>query len=419
MHSEFPFSHDLVKEIRREIGSPVFLYSQQQLKSAAQEVLNFPNAFGLTARYAMKANPTGAIVQLFADLGLHFDASSGFEVRRLLRLGIPGERISLSTQELPADFGELLDAGISINACSPSQLQRIGRARPGQPVGIRFNPGAGSGGTRKTNTGGPESSFGIWHEKLEEVIKITEEYHLEVFRIHTHIGSGSDPQKWMEISRSTLELAKPFPQVHTVNLGGGYKVARREGETTTNLQRVGEPMAEVFREFAQETGRQLRLEVEPGTFLVARAGYLLSTVQDVVDTGSSGFHFLKLDTGMTDILRPSLYGAQHPVFLFQETPGTREMDYVVVGHCCESGDLLTPEPGEPEVLGIRPFPEVKIGDMLIIGGAGAYCSSMSALNYNSFPAAPEVLVEDADSYRLIRKRQPLEQVWENEVVAES
>lgn len=418
MQTDFPFSHDLLKKIRQETGSPVFLYSEDQLRSAAQAVLSFPNAFGLTARYAMKANPTAAIVQLFADMGLHFDASSGFEVRRLLRLGIPGERISLSTQELPSDFEDLLEAGISINACSPSQLQRIGQARPGQRVGLRFNPGAGSGGTPKTNTGGPESSFGIWHEKLGEVLKITEEYHLEVFRIHTHIGSGSDPQKWMEISRSTLELVKPFAQVQTVNLGGGYKVARVPGEITTDLQIVGEPMTEVFREFARETGRELRLEIEPGTFLVARAGYLLSTVQDVVDTGPGGFHFLKLDTGMTDILRPSLYGAQHPFYLYQETRGSEEKDYVVVGHCCESGDLLTPESGEPEVLATRKFPEVKIGDILLIGGVGAYCSSMSALNYNSFPAAPEVLIENADSYKLIRRRQRLEQVWENEVVIE-
>lgn len=418
MQSTTPFSHDLLKRIRAVHGSPVFVYAREQLESAARAVLNFPNAFGLTARYAMKANPTAAIIQLFSDMGLHFDASSGFEVRRLLRLGIPGEHISLSTQELPEDFEALLDAGISINACSPSQLRRIGAARPGQRIGIRFNPGAGSGGNRKTNTGGPESSFGIWHEKLPEVLEITQTHSLEVFRIHTHIGSGSDPKKWMDISRSTLELVKPFPEVTTVNLGGGYKVSRVEGETTTDLQVVGRPMVEVFESFARETGRALRLEVEPGTFLVARAGYLLSTVQDVVDTGASGFRFLKLDTGMTDILRPSLYGAQHPFSLFQDTPGRDSLNYVLVGHCCESGDLLTPEPGEPEVLGTRTFPEVAIGDLMLIGGVGAYCSSMSTLNYNSFPGAPEVLVDNEDSFRLIRKRQRLEQIWENEVVLE-
>lgn len=409
-----PFEFSFLQTLREAYGTPLFVYDRNRLESAAREVLAFPHAYGLTARYAVKANPTAAIIRLFSDMGLHFDASSGFEVRRLLHAGVPGERISLSTQELPGDFKELLQAGISINACSLSQLARIGEAAPGTAIGVRFNPGAGSGGTRKTNTGGPESSFGIWHEHLPVVKRLTEIHDLRVFRIHTHIGSGSDPEKWVEISRSSLELARAFPSVETVNLGGGYKVARVPGEVTTDLQVVGAAMETVFRDFARETGRQLRLEVEPGTFLVARAGFLLSMVQDVVDTGSVGFRFLKLDSGMTDILRPSLYGAQHPMWLSQAEPSTAQAEYVVVGHCCESGDLLSPAPGEPEVLSTRAFPEALIGDLLLIGGAGAYCATMATLNYNSFPAAAEVMVGDGE-HRLIRRRQTLEQIWENEV----
>jgi len=102
-------------------------------------------------------------------LGLHFDASSGYEVSRALRAGIPASHISLSSQEFPADFAELYSLGLEFNACSLTQLENFGKLFPGGRCGIRFNPGKGSGGTGKTNVGGPSSSFGIWHEQKSAV----------------------------------------------------------------------------------------------------------------------------------------------------------------------------------------------------------------------------------------------------------
>ena len=204
-------------------------------------------------------------------------------------------------------------------------------------------------------------------------------------------------------------------------MGGGYKVGRVEGEPTTDLQEIGKPVVESFKEFAAENGRELKLEIEPGTYLLAMAGALVSTVQDkVVTTGDSGHTFLKLDSGMTDVLRPSLYGAIHPMTLLPgsgkaEDVGSEVEDVVVVGHCCESGDLMTPKPGEPEDLAERSLRKAEIGDVLVIDGSGAYCSAMSTKNYNSFPEAPEVLVGMDGNVHLIRKRQPLEQIYQNEV----
>ena len=204
-------------------------------------------------------------------------------------------------------------------------------------------------------------------------------------------------------------------------MGGGYKVGRVEGEPTTDLQEIGKPVVESFKEFASENGRELKLEIEPGTYLLAMAGALVSTVQDkVITTGDSGHTFLKLDSGMTDVLRPSLYGAIHPMTLLPgsgkaEDVGSEVEDVVVVGHCCESGDLMTPKPGEPEDLAERSLRKAEIGDVLVIDGSGAYCSAMSTKNYNSFPEAPEVLVGMDGNVHLIRKRQPLEQIYQNEV----
>jgi diaminopimelate decarboxylase len=360
----------------------------------------------------MKAAPNKQVLKLFNAKGLHIDASSGFECIRAMQAGIPASHMSLSTQEFPSDFKELYEKGIEFNACSLSQLESFGKLFPGGKCGVRFNPGTGSGGTGKTNVGGPSSSFGIWYELLPEVQNIVAKYNLNIIRIHTHIGSGSDPSVWQKVSTDSINLCKPFPNVHTLNLGGGYKVGRMPGEVSTDLQNVGAPVVGVFEKFAQETGRKLKLEIEPGTFLVANSAALLTGVQDIVTTGDTGYTFLKFDSGMTDVLRPSLYGAQHPITVFGEPD--KEQDYVVVGHCCESGDLFSCKPGAPEELDTRTLRKAAIGDLAVIDGSGAYCSSMSTKNYNSFPEAPEVLLKANGDVKVIRNKQTLEQMLANE-----
>jgi len=413
-------------------GSPVFAYSLDKLNESADACLAFPNAYGLTVRYAMKASPNSAILKFFSSKGIHIDASSGFEVKRAVDAGIPAENISLSTQELPDNFADLIKMGVKINACSVSQVERIGQAfeGTGQKVGIRVNPGTGSGGFSsstsgfsKTNVGGPASSFGIWYSLLDDgtVPDIVSKYGLTVERIHTHIGSGSDPAIWQQVASKSLSFCKIWDTVETLNLGGGYKVGRVEGEVTTDLQSIGGPVTDAFRQFAEENGRELRLEIEPGTYLVAMSGALVSTIQDKVFTTGEGSHtFLKLDSGMTDVLRPSLYGAIHPMTLFPGTGktddvGTETEDVIVVGHCCESGDLMTPKPGEPEDLAERTLRKAEIGDLLVMDGSGAYCAGMSTKNYNSFPEAPEVMVDFEGKPHIIRHRQPLEEIYKNEV----
>jgi diaminopimelate decarboxylase len=394
-------------------GTPCYVYDQGRLEAQADAMLAFPSAFGLTVRFAMKACPTAAILRLFHRKGLHIDASSGWEVRRAIRAGFEPARISLSTQELPADIAELLALGIEVNACSLHQLERIGAAAPGRAVGLRFNPGRGSGGNGKTNVGGSDSSFGIWHEWAGEAAAIAVRHRLRVTRIHTHIGSGSDPAVWQAVSESSLALVARFPDVVALNLGGGYKVARMDGEKGTDPQVIGLPVRAAFERFAAEHGRRLRLEIEPGTFLVANAGAVLARVVDVVRTDTRTF--VKLDSGMTEILRPSLYGSQHPVAFWPAADRGR-VPTVVVGHCCESGDLVTCAPGESETLAPRDLPVVAPGDLAVIGGAGAYCAAMSAKNYNSFPEAPEVLLGNDGQARLIRRRQTLDQMLANESV---
>eukprot|EP00752_Nemacystus_decipiens_P008534 g7622.t1 len=399
------------------VGTPAYVYDAASLKANAEACLAFPNAYGLTVRYAMKSLPNKAVLQLFHGLGLKFDCSSGWEVKRAIAAGVPPESLCLSSQELPSDAAELLKSGVDINACSLSQLRRIAEEAPGSSVGVRFNPGLGSGGTKSTNVGGPSSSFGIWYEWADEVKDICAAGDLTVSRVHTHIGSGSDPAVWQKVSGMSLDLVRQFPTVTTLNLGGGYKTGRMSGEQSTDLQAIGAPVKGDFEAFKEETGRELKLEIEPGTFLVANAGSLVCTVQDVVSTGGAGYEFIKLDAGMTELLRPSLYGALHPLVVVPakgEASG-ETAEYVVVGHCCESGDLLTPVSGAASEIARRPLGKAEIGDLMVVEGCGAYVAGMSAKNYNSFPEAPEVLLDSAGELHVVRRRQTVEQISENEM----
>lgn len=409
-------SDDDVRAVAARFATPTYLYDETTLRALAREVTAFPAPFGLAARFAVKANPSRAVLRLFAGEGLAFDASTTWEARRVVAAQIEASKVQITSQHLGADFVDVVRAGARVTACSVAQLDAFGGAFPGGEVGVRINPGRGSGGNNRTSVAGPGASFGVWHEHLGEARAVAARHGLRVRWAHHHVGSGGDPAKWAHIAETTLAFVDDFPDVETVNLGGGFKVARVEGETQSDLDVAAREASALLTAFAARTGRKLRLEIEPGTFLVANAGAIVARVVDVVDTGREGHVFVKLDAGMAEILRPSLYGAQHPIW-FVAADGAAlgaPRPLLVVGPCCESGDLLTPAPGNPEALGERTLPVPRIGDFAVVGGAGAYCASMTAKNYNSIPAAPEAMRRADGSFALVRRRQTLADVLREE-----
>lgn len=373
-------------------GNPLFVYSKTQLRSRAQELLELSMPFGLTVRYAVKANPHPEIITLFADLGLHFDASSSYEAQALLQMGIPGSQISLSSQQSAHDLPALLQAGVKYVATSMRQLTHYADAAgPGTTVGLRVNPSLGGAGhNNRTSTGGVSSSFGLWHDYLEEALAFAASKQITINRLHIHVGSGADPAIWGEVMDMALKVVRHMPDVTVLDIGGGYKVSRAPGERETDMRLVANEFSTRLEAFAHETNRKLRIEVEPGTWLVAHAGVLLAQVDDIVNTGSDGYTFLRLNTGMNDIIRPAMYGAQHGIRVI--TNATEEIEYIVVGHNCETGDILTPAPGNPEHIVTRTLHKAEVADLVAIEDAGAYCASFSVKGYNAYPSAAEVLV---------------------------
>ncbi len=409
-------SEDQVRSIAKQYGTPVFVYSQSEIQKKIDEALHFPNAFGLQVRYAMKASPNVNILKMMQAKGVLIDASSEHEVTRAIAAGFAPSSIMLTSQQFPKELESIVKSGVMFNACSLRQLEAYGQSFPGKEVSLRFNPGLGSGHTKKTDVGGVTSSFGIWHEKLMDVQAIVSKYNLKVTKVHTHIGSGSDPEVWKAVAKYTLEYAEAFPDVTVVSLGGGYKVGRMADEKSTDLQKIGEPVKQLFVEFSEKFGRKLVLEIEPGTYLVALCAALITTIDDKIDTGKNGFTFLKLDTGMDANTRPSLYGARHPLVTVKQDPSVKiekVEEYVVVGHCCESGDVFTQkEGGEPIT---RPMISAELGDFVVMEAVGAYCSAMSTKNYNSFPETQEVLLTSAGEIKLIRKKQEIPEIYRNEI----
>lgn len=401
-------------EVREQFGTPCYVYDRATLEAAARRALAFGAPYGFTLRYAMKANPSRGILGVFRALGLHVDASSDWEVERALAAEFAPEHILLTSQMPSRRLAEHVARGVLLNACSLHQLEAFGRAASGRAIAVRMNPGLGSASTNRTNTGGPAASFGIWHDYLGDVKALAARHGLTIRTLHTHIGSGTDLEVWERATRMTLDLVAQLPDVEAVNLGGGFKVGRMPEEPTVDMGAVGVHVRRELEAFRERDGRALRLEIEPGTYLVAQAGAVVATCVDVVDTGKDGYLFAKLDTGMTEVARPSLYGAQHPVDVLLAA-GREPAEVVFVGPCCESGDILTPAPGDPEALGPRWVPRPRVGDLVIVGGAGAYCAAMSIINYNSYPQAPEVMLEPDGALRLLRKRQSLDQMLANEI----
>lgn len=387
---------ELAEENMGEGG--LFVYDLGQMTDHAAALQAIAGAMphgGMTVRYAAKANPHPTIIDTFDRLGLSFDASSTPEAAALLQMGVGGDRISLSSQVLrdTPELEEALGQGVRPVATSVQQIGTLARAGAESgltDIALRINPGSGSGGNKRTTVGGPAAPFGIWKEDLPLALAAAQLHGLSVDRIHTHIGSGVDPSAWQGTIRQSLDIVEACPEtVTTLDIGGGYKVARMPGEPETNLGEVLDIFRTELEEFREHTGREIRLEIEPGTWLVANAGILLGRVEEVKQTPE--YNQLILNVGMNAVLRISHYGAQHPIAGLVDDRRER-VEYAIFGPCCESGDILTPAPGNPEEIAPRELPKMNPGEYVAIGGAGAYCASMSATGYNHVPEPTDVFV---------------------------
>lgn len=403
-----PFDGTAVAEITERFGTPVWIYDAGSIRAQIERLRQFD-----VIRFAQKACSNINILRLMREQGVLVDAVSLGEIERALKAGytVEGENEPIVfTADLldRATLRRIVELGVPVNAGSPQMLEQLGNASPGHPVWIRVNPGFGHGHSRKTNTGGENSKHGIWHEHLAESLELVDRYDLDLIGLHMHIGSGVDYAHLKQVCNAMVQQVKTSGRdVRAISAGGGLSVPYTPGEPELDTSEYYTLWDAARNDLAAHIGHPVRLEIEPGRFLVANAGILAAEVRAFKPMGRN--RFVLVDAGFNDLMRPALYGSNHDVTVL--TPGGLPrthgiQDTVLAGPLCESGDVFTQaEGGDMRRISL---PHAEVGDLVVFHDTGAYGASMSS-NYNSRPLSPEVLI-DRGNVRLIRRRQHIDEL---------
>ena len=399
--------------IAAKYGTPAYVYDAQTIRDQYRKVAEFD-----TVRFAQKACSNVHVLKLLRDLGASVDCVSEGELERALRAGfLPG---AAAPEHAPIVYtadvisksalARVVELGVPVNTGSEDMLEQVGRARTGHPVWLRVNPGFGHGHSKKTNTGGESSKHGIWVDNLPAALDIVKRRHLRLVGLHMHIGSGADMEHLARVcdameraARVTLEAGLDLA---AISGGGGLSIPYRAEDRDIDPQAYFQSWDRARKRIERLLGHPVGLELEPGRFLVAQAGFLLTEVLATKNVGNN--HFTLVDAGFNDLVRPAMYGAFHEISVIGSggEPDQPMRPTIVAGPLCESGDVFT-QNDQAEVVP-RALPAASVGDLVVVHDAGAYGASMSS-NYNSRPLAAEVLI-DADRVRLIRRRQTIEEL---------
>jgi len=388
-------------ELANKYGTPLYVYDaaiiRRQIDRVKRAFANLP----FRPFYAMKANGSLAILELIRKQGFGCDCVSPGEIFIARRAGFTAEQIWFTCSNVSDD--DLLAIGdprIVINVNSLSEIDRILALDLKNPIALRVNPDVGAGHHVDVVTGGGGVKFGIDLAEIRDARVMVEDSGRKVVGLHAHIGSGIDAiEPLIESARRLLELSGDFANLRWLNFGGGISVPYRPDEAQFPIDEYGAELTRVADRLLR--ARDLTAILEPGRYVVAESGALLSRV--TAKRISGGLLWLGCDTGFNHLVRPSKYGAYHHIVNASRGSESQE-EYVVAGNLCESGDVFTRDAEGNAVP--RKMDRCEVGDLIAFLDAGAYGFSMAS-HYNARLLPPEVLVE-GESARLIRERQMLD-----------
>ena len=406
---------DNLLRLPAEFGCPVWVYDAQIVREKIAALHQFD-----VVRFAQKACSNIHILRLMREQGVKVDSVSLGEIERALVAGYDPKADSdaiVFTADVidDATLARVHELQIPVNAGSVDMLEQLGQVSPGHRVWLRVNPGFGHGHSQKTNTGGENSKHGIWYADMPAALEVLQRYNLKLVGIHMHIGSGVAYGHLEQVCGAMVRQVVDFGQdLEAISAGGGLSIPYREGEEAIDTDHYYGLWSAARDQIAAHLGHAVKLEIEPGRFLVAEAGVLVSQVRSVKEMGSR--HFVLIDAGFNDLMRPSMYGSYHHITALaadgRDLTQAPRVETVVAGPLCESGDVFTQQEGGK--VETRALPEVKPGDYLVLHDTGAYGASMSS-NYNSRPLLPEVLFDNGKA-RLIRRRQTIQELLALELI---
>lgn len=391
-----------LNDVASRFGTPVYVYHAEKINEQYERLLNAFNGTDARFFYAAKALTNIHILKYIKNIGCNIDCSSINEAKLAEKAGFSPQNILYTSNNIA--FEEIEEAhrmGIHINIDSISNLRKFGKKfGHSYPVGIRLRPNIMAGGNLKISTGHSASKFGVPLEDIEEVLRVQKETSLHIRTLHIHTGSEiKDVEVFAKGIEVLFEAAQYFSELEVIDLGGGFKVPYMQGEEGTDIELLGKKVKEEFEWYEKKYNRHLQVWFEPGKFLVSEAGYFITKVNVLKQSGEIAF--AGVDSGLNHFIRPMFYGAYHEIENISNPDGEKKK-YNVVGNICET-DTFAED---------RLLPEVREGDYLVFRNAGAYCFEMSS-HYNSRFKPAEVMIKDSKP-QLIRRRDVLDDLLRNQ-----
>lgn len=390
--------------IANEFGTPLYVYHAEHISAQYKRLTD---AFAQTDTkffYACKALTNIQVLNHIKHIGCSVDCSSINEVKLALHAGFEPTNILYTSNGI--HFSEIEEAqslGVHINIDSLSNLEKFGKKfGHGYPVGIRLRPNIMGGGNLKVSTGHDKSKFGIPVDQLDKILSLVTTHKLCIQNLHIHTGSDiKDVDTFIKGIEVLFDIIPSFAELDSIDLGGGFKVPYKEGDSETDIPLLAKKVKEAFDNHPNPNGRHLQVWFEPGKFLVSAAGYLITSVNVIKETSATTF--VGINSGFNHLIRPMFYEAYHKIENISNPTGA-EKEYSVVGNICETDTFAWD----------RKLNEVREGDHLVFYNAGAYGFEMSS-NFNSRYKPAEVMVENGKA-RLIRRRDEFEDLLKNQVI---
>ncbi|MCL1965710.1 MAG: diaminopimelate decarboxylase [Candidatus Bathyarchaeota archaeon] len=404
-----------VEELAQRYDTPLYVLSEKRIRENYNRLYDVivSKYKDLRIYYACKANSNITVLKVLQAEGAYLDAVSPGEVFLALSSGfVPDHILFTGTSVRNDELKFLVDAGITVNIDSQSELERLLKIAVPPTISIRVNPEIGDGHHDHCITAGPQVKFGLCEEDVLKAYAVAKKARVERFGIHMHIGSGIlNIDSYVQAVKKLLAIAK---RVHDelditfdfIDLGGGLGVPYHPDDDVFDLPNFVSRIVSLFKAKVKEykLGKPF-LCIEPGRYLVCDASILLTAVNTVKITPHR--NFIGVDSGFNTLIRPAMYGSYHHILIANKLNSQNEVTFDIVGPLCESGDILAKD---------RELPQIVEGDILAILNAGAYGFSMSS-QYNSRPRAAEIMIRQGKPV-LVREREQFQDLLTRQQVTQ-